>query len=119
MGRVLALAPELRALGNTKAMLFVDDHKTEAGELNGIFNDGMGAHEDMNGAIEESFEYLLATLTLDNARQQGDAKVHSLEELHDGSQMLLGKNLCGGHDTGLVTIVDGDEHGHQGYEGLA
>ena len=33
--------------------------------------------------------------------------------------MLFGKDLRGSHDTGLIAVVDGDEHRHQGDERLS
>ena len=33
--------------------------------------------------------------------------------------MLFGEDLRGCHDTGLIAVVDGDEHRHQGDERLA
>ena len=32
--------------------------------------------------------------------------------------MLFGQDLGGCHDTSLEAVVQGDEHSHQGYEGL-
>ena len=119
MWRVLALAPEFGTLGHTEAVLFVDNDEPQAGELYRIFDDGMGAHEDVDGAVEQAFEHLLTTLALDDARQQRHSEIHAVEKLHDGLQVLFGEDFRGGHDTGLITVIDGDEHRHQGHEGLA
>ena len=78
----------------------------------------MGAHEDVDGAVEEPFEHLLTALALDDARQQGHAEVHAIEELHDGLQVLFCEDFRGCHDASLIAVVDGDEHRHQGHEGL-
>ena len=32
--------------------------------------------------------------------------------------MLFGQDLRGCHDTGLIAVVDGDEHRHQGHQRL-
>ena len=32
--------------------------------------------------------------------------------------MLFGEYFRGGHDTGLITIIDGNEHRHQGHQCL-
>ena len=79
----------------------------------------MGAHEDVDGAVEQAFEYFLATLAFNDACQQGYSQVHPVEELHDGLQVLFGEDFRRGHDASLIAVVDSDKHGHQGHEGLA
>ena len=118
MRRIDALAPQLGTLGYTEAVLLVDHDHTQAGELYGIFNDGMGAYENLYGAVEQPVENLLALLALDDARQHSHPDIHPFQEVHDGLQMLLGKNLSGCHDACLIAVVKGDEHGHQRYEGF-
>ena len=110
MGRIDALAPELGALGHTEAVLLVDDDEAEAGKLHRVLDDGMGADENLDGAVEQSFVYLLPSFTLDDTRQQGHANGHVAEKLADGLQVLLGQYLRRGHDAGLVAVVDGNEH---------
>ena len=119
MGRILTLVPEFGALGNTKTMLLVDYDKAETGKLHRIFYNGVGADENLHRTIEQSLEYFFPTFSLDDTCEQGHTDVHSLEELHDGLQMLFGKDFRRSHDTGLVAVVDGDEHRHECYEGLA
>ena len=115
---ILALGPEFGALGHTEAVLFIDDDKAQTGELDGVLDDGMGAHEDLDGAVCETVEHLLAPFALDDACEQGHADVHVLEKGHDGLQVLFGKDLGRCHDAGLIAVVDGDEHRHEGYECL-
>ena len=100
-------------------MLLVDNHHTQSGKLYGILDDGMSANEYLYGTIEQSVEYLLSPFAFDNTRQQGYADGQSLQEVHDGLQVLFGKYLGGGHDAGLITVVQCDEHRHQCYECLA
>ena len=40
MGRVLTLAPEFGALGDTETVLFIDDHHTQTGKLHRVLDDG-------------------------------------------------------------------------------
>ena len=79
----------------------------------------MGTYEDMYSAVEESVEHLLPAFALDDARQQCHPQVHILKECHDCLKMLFCEYLCWGHDTCLVSVVDGDKHRHQRHEGLA
>ena len=119
MGRILTLVPEFGTLGDTKTMLLVDDDEAEAGKLHSIFDNGMGADEDLYSAIEQSLEHFFSPFPLDDTCEQSHTDVHPLEELHDGLQMLLGEDFRRSHDTSLVAVVDGNEHRHKGYEGLA
>ena len=119
MGRVLTLAPEFGALGDTEAVLLIDDDHTQTGKLHRILDDGMGAYEDVDRTVQESVEHFLSPLAFHNACEQGYPYIHIFQEAHDGLQMLLGEDLRGCHDTGLIAVVDGDEHRHQGDERLA
>ena len=67
MRRILALAPQLGALGDTEAMLFVDDHHAKSRKLHGIFNDGMRSDEYLNGTVQQTVEDFLSALAFDDA----------------------------------------------------
>ena len=79
----------------------------------------MCADENLYGAIEQSVENLLTLLALDDTCQHSYADGQSLQEVHDGLQVLLGKYLGRCHDAGLIAVVQSDKHGHQRHEGLA
>ena len=42
-----------------------------------------------------------------------------MQEFPDSLQVLLGQDFRRSHDAGLIAVVDGNEHGHQCYEGFA
>ena len=106
-------------MGDTKAVLFINDDKAETGKLYGILDDGMGTYKDVDSTVQQTFEYFLTALTFHNTCQQGDSQVHTFQEFHDGGQMLLGEDFSRRHDTGLIAVIYGDEHRHQRHKGLA
>ena len=118
MGRPLAFGPQARPLFYTEAVLLVDDGQSEPFKLHVVFYEGMGAHQYLHLARHQSVEYFLAPFPLHDAGEQAYVHVHSLEQLADGGQMLLGKNLGGSHDAGLETVVQRQQHGHEGHQGL-
>jgi hypothetical protein len=46
-----------------------------------------------------------------------DAQV--ADQFGDIGKVLLGQDFGGRHEAGLVAVVDGHEHGHQGHDGFA
>jgi len=79
----------------------------------------MSAHEDIHLALSQIVEHFASPFAFDDTRKQLHAHRHVAEKPLDGVEMLLGKNLRGGHDARLKTIVYGDEHGEQCHQGLA
>ena len=73
VGRIHALTPELGTLSHTETVLFVDDNKAQTCKLHRILDDGMGAHKDLYGAVEQSFQHFLASLTFHDTSQEGYA----------------------------------------------
>ena len=118
MGRVLTLAPEFGALGDTETVLFIDHHHAESGKLHRVLDDGMGAYEDMDRTVQESVKHFLTPFAFHDTREQGHAYGHVFQEAHDGLQMLFGEDLRGCHDTGLIAVVDGNKHRHQCHQCL-
>ena len=79
-----ALAPQLGPLGHAEAVLLVDHHQSQAAELHGVFNHGVGAHENLHRAVVQPAEHLLAALALDHAREQLHAHGHLAQEVANG-----------------------------------
>lgn len=117
--RILAFAPEPGTLCHAEAVLFVDDGHAEAVELHFVFEEGVCADDDVDGAVHQSVEYLPASLSFYDACQQFYAQVHPFQEVPEGLKVLFGKDFRRCHHARLVTVVDGDEHGHQGDKRLA
>ena len=65
----------------------------------------MGAHKNVDGAIEQTFKNLFTTFAFYDTCKQGHSKVHIFQKSHDGLKMLLCKYLRWCHDTGLIAIV--------------
>ena len=116
---ILALAPQFRSLCHTKAVLLVDDGNAQALEHHGVFQYGMGADQNLDIAGGEVGKNLFSFLSFHDARQQFYPDVHALQERVDGLEMLLGKDFCRCHHACLITVVQGDEHGHECHERLA
>ena len=51
VGRILTLTPELGSLGDSETVLLIDHNHSQTGELYCVFDDGMGAYEDMDGPV--------------------------------------------------------------------
>ena len=54
MRRILSLAPKLGTLSHAKAVLLVDNGQPEVMELHGVFDEGMGSHNDMDASVVQS-----------------------------------------------------------------
>ena len=119
MGRILALRPELGSLRHSKPVLLVDYRYAKAMESHRVFYHGMRAYQYLDIACSKSVEYLLPFLALDDAGEEFHPDVHALQEIADGLQMLLCEDFGRCHQTGLIAVVQSDEHSHQGYERLA
>ena len=76
----------------------------------------MGTYENLDGAVEQSVENLLSAFAFYDACQQRHADIHTLQKVHDGRKVLLGQDFRRGHNTGLITVVQRDEHRHQRYQ---
>ena len=119
MRRVLALAPELGTLRHTEAVLFVDDDKPQPQELHRILYHGVCTDENLHRAVGDTLQHLAPFLSFDDAREQLHTNGHVAKKVTDGGEMLFGKNLRRSHDAGLIAVVEGDEHRHQGHERLS
>jgi hypothetical protein len=50
MGCLKIFLPQLGPLSNAKTMLFIDDNQSQVPELNRVFDQGVGAYQDMKAA---------------------------------------------------------------------
>ena len=97
----------------------VDDCEAESLELHAVFDDRMGADEDVDGAVEQGLEDFAAAFPLDGSCEEFYAEGHVAQEVQEGFEVLFCEDFGGCHDDGLVAVVDGDEGAEQGYEGFA
>ena len=99
-------------------MLLVDDSQSQLMELHGVFDERMSAYHNVDGSFEKTFEHLFSAFAFHNACQQFNAHRHVAQEIANGLQMLLSENLRGGHNSGLETIIECNEHRHERHECL-
>ena len=113
------LGPEPGALLHAEAVLLVDHHEPQVGELHAVFDQGVRADQDVHLARGDPFERQPALPGLRGAGEDGDLHPHAVEHTRDGGEMLAGEDLGGRHHAGLVAVVHGQQHRHQRHEGLA
>ena len=119
--RLVGLLHQPEALQHAEAVLLVDDDEAETVELDFLFNQRMGADDQLRlAAIDEAAVGALAVF-VERAGEQHDAIAArgALKQLARGEKMLRGQDLSGRHERGLVAVFHGDEHGLQGDDGFA
>ena len=79
----------------------------------------MGAYDDLQRTVFQSFMDFATIFGLGGAGKQGKLHGHVLEQFLEGGVMLGGQDFCRGHHTGLVAVVESQQHHHQGHDGLA
>ena len=92
-------------MGYAEAVLLVDDDESEMKELYGVFDDGMGANQDLYRTVGNALKDGLAFLSFHNAGEQFHADIHVAQKLADGGQMLFGQYFRRRHDAGLIAVV--------------
>ena len=117
--RIVVLAPQLRPLRHAKTVLLIDNGEPQLTELHSVFNQRMRSHHNVHLSAQEPFQHLFTPLAFHHTRQQFRAYGHISQEVAYSLQMLLSQYLRRRHDGGLKTVVDGDEHRHQGHERLS
>ena len=105
MGRDGVLLPQLGALGDSEAVLFVNDDQPDVLEIDIIFQQGVCPDEDLQAAVLQAAVNLLAFFLAAGAGQQGDIDIQGGKHLADGVIMLCRKNFGGSHQASLVAIV--------------
>jgi hypothetical protein len=100
-------------------VLFVDDGNGEGLELHVFGEEGVGADEDVGGAIGEGREDAVSVGGGRAAGEEFDASARPFEQARDARVVLLGEDLGRGHEAGLLGARDSEEHGVERDEGLA
>lgn len=119
VGWSLVLVPQSGALCYSETMLFVDDAETEVGKLHFVFEQRVGADEDVYLSRAELLVECFALFACGRAGEQGYADIGSGEQLADGLHVLLREDLGGSHDAGLKAVVGSQESTEQGNERFA
>ncbi len=107
-------------------MLLVDDDQAEVGEVYVVFDEGVGADDEVDLAAEEAGAGVALGAVVKRAGEEGYAvgtlsagRDFFAEELARGEVVLRGEDLGGRHESDLVAVFDGDERGLEGDDGLA
>ena len=112
-------------------MLFVDDDESEAGEVDGVLDERVGADHQIHRAIGQTGQHISTLGAGDAIGQQFDAQGPVAEEVlavGDGDApkqspdplvVLFGEHLGGRHERALVPTLDGDQEGGHRHHRLA
>ena len=106
------LVPQFGALRHTKAVLLVYDAESEIGKLHCVFYQRVCANEDIDISAEQLLVDRLALFGGSRASQQGNFEFWILNFEFISSKhftntliVLVGENLGGCHNAGLITVV--------------
>src|SRR6266478_2574389 len=110
---------EALALEDAEAVLLVNGDKAEAGEGDVIFDEGVGADDELGFAGTNAVEDGGFLRGFEAADEQLDAIAGFGEDAARGKKMLHGENFRGRHESGLRAVFDGDYGGLEGDDGFA
>jgi hypothetical protein len=110
---------EAFALEDAEAVLLVDGDKAEAGELNLVFDEGVGADDKLGFAGADAFECGLFFGVLEAADEEFDFVAAGSENAARGKIMLDGEDFGGSHERGLRGVFDGDDGGLESDDSFA
>ena len=110
--------PEPGALFNAETMLFVDDHEAELVELYVVFDECVGAYDELGFAGGNALLDAFLLGGLEAADEEFDGDVKSVEHAEKGVVVLGGENFGRRHEAGLAPVVECKEHAHEGDEGF-
>ena len=100
-------------------MLFVDNDDPELLKLHVIVEQGMGADNECRLTLRNAFQALAALPAFDRPGEEHHWQVERLQELLQGGEVLLGQNFRGSHESRLIAIGHGHEHGQKSHDGFA
>lgn len=106
-------------MGHAEAVLFVDDDEPDVAEVHDVLEEGMGAHEYLEAAVGKGLVENFPFLFPGGTGEEADADGSVLQQVGYGLEVLDGQDFSGGHDAGLVAVVEGEEHAHEGHEGFS
>ena len=111
--RGAVFAPQSGSLSHTKAVLLVDDSQSQVAELHRVLDEGMGANEYLQLATHQCLVNSCALTLTGRARQESHLDTDSVGQRPDSFQMLTSQYFGGCHDAGLVSIIQGNQCGHE------
>src|SRR5882724_9708676 len=107
------------ALEDAEAVLLVNGDEAEAGEGDVVFDERMGADDELGFAGADALEDGGFFGGFQAADEEVDAIASFGEDAARGKKMLDGKNFGGGHEGRLSAVFDGDNRGLQRDDGFA
>ena len=114
-----ALIEQAMALVHAKTVLLIHHHQAEAGEAHRILQQGVGAHQNFEGAVVEVGQQLAAPLGGGGAGEQGHGHMELGQPLAELLVMLGRQHLRGRHQGPLAAGIDGREQGRNRHHGFA
>src|SRR5258708_7354965 len=90
-------------------MLLVDDDEAGLREFHFLFQQGVGADDELRVSLRDVAANLTLAVGFQRAGQQNNSVAGVLEDFARGKVMLLSENFGGGHQCYLVAVLDGDD----------
>ena len=104
---------------DAEAVLFVDDRESQVGELDLVLDQRMRADDDIDRAFGQTAHCLLLQLLAVAPGEQRQPHARRFGEGRYGGEVLAGQQFGRRHQGGLGAGLDRNEHGEEGYQGLA
>ena len=117
--RRLALLDERRPLFDPEPVLLVDHHQSQPVEGSFFLEQGVGTHDDSRGPTRDTVPHGGLLRWTESADQEFGYDFQRSQEFPQRPGVLLGEQLCGGHEHSLAVILHRQQHGEQGNDRLA
>src|SRR3974390_432283 len=103
---------------DAEMLLLVDDEKTEVAKLDGLAQQRVRAHDNVDVAAGDALLHPRKLLARDQARGMADLHGKAAKALREGAGVLSGEQRGRHHKRNLPALHGGDEGGAQRYLGL-
>ncbi len=100
-------------------MLLVHDDQPGTRELDFIFDERVGPDHQLHVVVGNVAAGIALLFVVERAGEQGDAVAGGLKQASRREVVLGGQDLGGGHERGLVAVLDGNDGRFQRHDGLA
>src|SRR5713226_1019565 len=110
---------EALALEDAEAMLLVNGDKTETGEGDVVFDEGVSADDELGFASADALEDGRFFRGFEATDEEFDAIASFGEDAARGKKMLDGENFGGSHEGRLRAVFNGDDRGLERDDGFA
>jgi hypothetical protein len=100
-------------------VLLVHDHQPERAKGDALLDERVRPHDDAGRAVGERSRGAAALRRGQAAGQQRDFDAQRAQQLGHPARVLLGEDLRGCHEHGLVAPLEGEQHGEERHHRLA